>query len=232
MAEKLKPGRPPETPGQRKRVPLNMRTTPQTRERLELSANESGRSLVQEVEFRLEWSFLTEDARRDREETAYGGAQQRALFRAFAAVASIIEERTGNSWIKDEWTAVAVNRAWRELIQEFRPMRGSVKQLEAITADLPAKPQAPDIERPRNPHTGLRRPPQEKIDDFNRRADEYSQAMDIYEAELAEYVRKCEGIAEQSLQFMQETAKRTMEFADLGREAAGDFFLSAEQARK
>ena len=45
-------------PGEGKRVPLNMRTTRETREKLEISAAVSGRSLAQEVEYRVEQSFL------------------------------------------------------------------------------------------------------------------------------------------------------------------------------
>lgn len=40
-----------------KRYPLGMRTTKEIRERLESAASESGRSLAQEVEYRLERSF-------------------------------------------------------------------------------------------------------------------------------------------------------------------------------
>ena len=40
-----------------KRYPLNMRTTKEMREKLERAAAESGRSLVGEVEYRLERSF-------------------------------------------------------------------------------------------------------------------------------------------------------------------------------
>ena len=43
-----------------KRYPLNMRTTKATRDRLEKAAAESGRSMAQEVEFRLECSFWEE----------------------------------------------------------------------------------------------------------------------------------------------------------------------------
>jgi uncharacterized protein (DUF1778 family) len=46
-----------------KRYPLNMRTTKAVRDRLEAAARASGRSLTQEVEFRLEQSFLTADMR-------------------------------------------------------------------------------------------------------------------------------------------------------------------------
>jgi hypothetical protein len=50
-----------------KRYPLNMRTTRETRERLEAAASANGRSLAQEVEARLERSFT--------EEMALGGPQ-------------------------------------------------------------------------------------------------------------------------------------------------------------
>lgn len=44
-----------------KRYPLNMRTTKEIRERLEAAAAASGRSMAQEVERRLENSFLEKD---------------------------------------------------------------------------------------------------------------------------------------------------------------------------
>ena len=44
-------------PMEGKRYPLNMRTTKQMREKLERAARASGRSLVGEVEYRLERSF-------------------------------------------------------------------------------------------------------------------------------------------------------------------------------
>jgi hypothetical protein len=40
-----------------KRVPLNMRTTAVCRDMLEAAASASGRSLAQEVEYRLQMSF-------------------------------------------------------------------------------------------------------------------------------------------------------------------------------
>jgi hypothetical protein len=46
--------------GDGKRYPLNMRTTRETRERLEAAAAATGRSLAQEVEARLERSFHQE----------------------------------------------------------------------------------------------------------------------------------------------------------------------------
>jgi hypothetical protein len=44
-------------PTKGKRYPLNMRTTKELREKLERAAAKSGRSLVGEVEYRLERSF-------------------------------------------------------------------------------------------------------------------------------------------------------------------------------
>jgi hypothetical protein len=58
-----------------KRHPLNMRTTAETRERLEASAAASGRSLAQEVEYRLEQSFSWEEV----VERAFGGPDVRRI---------------------------------------------------------------------------------------------------------------------------------------------------------
>jgi hypothetical protein len=44
-----------------KRIPLNMRTTQELRDRIEAAARASGRSLVQEVEYRVEQSFQQGD---------------------------------------------------------------------------------------------------------------------------------------------------------------------------
>jgi hypothetical protein len=52
-----------------KRHPLNMRTTRETRDRLEAAAAANGRSLAQEVEARLERSFA--------EEAGFGGPEMR-----------------------------------------------------------------------------------------------------------------------------------------------------------
>jgi hypothetical protein len=46
-----------------RRYPMGFRTTSEIRARLEAAANESGRSLTQEIEHRLEASFLMGDLR-------------------------------------------------------------------------------------------------------------------------------------------------------------------------
>jgi len=47
--------------GSGKKIPLNMRTTEGLREKINRAAGESGRSLVQEVEHRVEKSFWTSE---------------------------------------------------------------------------------------------------------------------------------------------------------------------------
>ncbi len=56
---------PAETPKLKsvKRHPLNMRTTKELRDKVERAAKLSGRSLVQEVEYRLERSFWEDEVR-------------------------------------------------------------------------------------------------------------------------------------------------------------------------
>ena len=57
VQKKKKRGPKPLPPDQGKRVPLNMRTTKELREKMEAAAVASGRSIAQEVEHRLEQSF-------------------------------------------------------------------------------------------------------------------------------------------------------------------------------
>ncbi len=60
-----KRGRPRLPADQGKRVPLNMRTTREVREKMEAAARRSGRSLAQEVEWRLEESLRAEETKYD-----------------------------------------------------------------------------------------------------------------------------------------------------------------------
>src|SRR5947209_93687 len=55
-----------------KRYPLNMRTTYDVRRKLELRAAESGRSIAQEVEIRLERSFAEQESLLEVLSLAYG----------------------------------------------------------------------------------------------------------------------------------------------------------------
>lgn len=68
--------------GDGKRYPLNMRTTKHLRDHLERAADESGRSLAQEVEYRLERSFEREAVIIE----AFGGSTNSNLVRELIRV--------------------------------------------------------------------------------------------------------------------------------------------------
>ena len=141
-------------PGEGKRVPLNMRTTQETRDRLAKAAADSGRSLVQEVEYRLERSFLDEDAR-DRE---MGGKGLHALFRLLGAAAEIIEARTGKNWSEDWDTGMAVFSAWQRLLVDAMPKTpAAVQKTIQILAGPTEELSVPDLAQVRqllNEHPG------------------------------------------------------------------------------
>jgi hypothetical protein len=86
-----------------KRYPLNMRTTLELREKVEAAARESGRSLVQEVEYRLGHSFDPVEPVFDRRHIE--------LFRVIAGTIAFIEEREGKRWNDDASTMFLVLHA-------------------------------------------------------------------------------------------------------------------------
>ena len=108
-----KVGRPPASPDGPKRAAIGLRASNDLRSRLEAAAAETGRSLSQEAEIRLEQSFESD--------SAFGGAEQAALLRMMAAAAQLIEARTGKSWLEDFDTGYAVSAAWRQLVNMSLP---------------------------------------------------------------------------------------------------------------
>lgn len=109
-------GRPALKPGSPKRSSFNTRLRAETKESLEAEAAKSGRSLSEEIEFRLEQSL--------RDEAALGSAELSALFRMLGAAANLIEARTGKSCMADHMTSIAVRAAWKKLIAEASPLPG------------------------------------------------------------------------------------------------------------
>ena len=115
-----KRGRPPLPPGEGKRVPLNMRTTRERRDHLERAARASGRSLTQEVEIRVERSFLDEEARYH----DFGGKLRYKQMRLVALVIDLVEEQMGANWQSDRKTYVEVRRAVDTFLEGLAPRRG------------------------------------------------------------------------------------------------------------
>ena len=90
--------------GEGKRYPLNMRTTKEVRDLLERAAARSGRSLVQEVEYRIESSF-----RDDRWLKGIGGANAELVVRAILHFLGLVQARVREGK-RDTEIADAVSR--------------------------------------------------------------------------------------------------------------------------
>lgn len=84
--------------GDGKRHPLNMRTTKETREKLESAAAANGRSLAQEVEARLEASFA--------EERGFGGPEMRQLAYLMTSAFQVASQRdaTDKNWVTNPYS--------------------------------------------------------------------------------------------------------------------------------
>ena len=104
-------------PELRKRYPLNMRTTRELRERIEAAAHASGRSLVQEVEYRLTQSFVAED--------------QTELYRRYAEQAA--KDAAGQT-VKN----IMENSAVRNLLAKISPegLREGGREERALTLSI------------------------------------------------------------------------------------------------
>jgi hypothetical protein len=87
------------------------RITPQTRRALEQAAAASGRSLSQEVEYRLHLSL----------HKLSGKPHNRALGRAIAMLAERIERETQKDWRRDAYTGLALCSAVEMVLQHFAP---------------------------------------------------------------------------------------------------------------
>ena len=92
-----KRGRPP-LKGQPKRSSFNTRIRTELKERLESAAGDAGRSISEEIEFRLERSFREDDARVQE----FGGKWPYELFRLLAAAARNVAARTGEDWLENQ----------------------------------------------------------------------------------------------------------------------------------
>ena len=112
-----KRGRPTLPPGEVKRAPLNMRTTPKLRKRIDKSAAESGSSLAQEIEARLSRSYLFEDTL-----SVMGAAPETARFiRNLLDAQQLIEQKSGHAAWGDYETWIALKAAVIEIFEIERP---------------------------------------------------------------------------------------------------------------
>jgi hypothetical protein len=117
-----KRGRPPLAAGEGKRFPLNMRTTKHVREKLEAEAKLSGRSLAQEVEFRLERSFLEQDALYDE----FGGKERFNMMKWFALAMRLSERITEQPLETDRETFRIAAKAMLTMLETGMPDAGGL----------------------------------------------------------------------------------------------------------
>ena len=97
----------------RKTATLSIRTSVDLRSKLQTSLEESGRSLTQEVEMRLEKSFQSDDF--------VGGDRNAAFLNVLGAGMREIELTTGQSWLSDVETWQKVAELVSELIYDREP---------------------------------------------------------------------------------------------------------------
>lgn len=104
---------------QGKRYPLNMRTTKETRDRLEAAARASGRSLAQEVEYLVGRALLNEEIRESTLGAVYesfGGSENFRLMQLLAGAIHQVEQTTGKSWRSHLDTYQQVDEALRLIL--------------------------------------------------------------------------------------------------------------------
>lgn len=97
-------GRPTIEPSQRKRNNVTVRVRDKTKERLAAAAAQNGRSLSEEIEARLEESFLTKTAMLKRLESEFAGPHNFALAKMIAFISGEIEKATNVRWTDDRDT--------------------------------------------------------------------------------------------------------------------------------
>lgn len=206
-------GRPPSTPGQPKRSAFNTRLRAKIKKRLEFEAESAGRSLSEEIEFRLERSL--------QQEADSGGRQLHGLLRLLAGAAEIIQERTGKSAFNDWDTWNAVQAAWKKLTRELAPepppdiIRLIKKSDEFQSKPVrPKYPPLPDI--PNALLAAKMGPDREEVEAYEKDIREYERRRDEYDREYNEF-----------LQESQKMVARTTESANLGRDVATELFPSS-----
>ncbi len=114
--------------GAGKRYPLNMRTTRELRDTLTAAASQSGRSLAQEVEHRLEESL--------RGTSYFELVFNSSLGQELSAIAHVvrgIEKYTGRTATTDAFTAVAVRAALDWMIRDMLTRNIPIAGVEAMS---------------------------------------------------------------------------------------------------
>ncbi|QIK77973.1 hypothetical protein G7077_02640 [Sphingomonas piscis] len=106
-------GRPKKADEEAKRAAFTFRTTARLKDQLTAAAEKSERSIAQEIEMRLEMSFL--------EESLVGGPEMALFIKLLAGTVTLVELQTGKKWTEDRATWEGVSSAARFLLEGFQP---------------------------------------------------------------------------------------------------------------
>jgi hypothetical protein len=140
---KGKRGRPPMPPNEVKRASFNTRLRTALKNELERAASDSGRSLSEEIEFRLERSFHTQAGLREMLELRFGPELARILDIVGRDAAAEIRKATGGeldvhaNWIDNEKAFGAAREAVENVLALFdpRPQSQRPRQSWGLAAD-------------------------------------------------------------------------------------------------
>jgi hypothetical protein len=124
-----------------KRRTLSTRITEETREHLEQARASTGRSLSQEIEFRLEQSFKSDQVLAE----VLGGTRAFEIFRQLSLVAKDIEREMSEREVVGKWTDdfrvfAAVIGAWEGMLPALAPEPTQEMLSEDEMRSRPTKP--------------------------------------------------------------------------------------------
>ena len=194
-----------------RRETTSTRLTSETRGQIKEAAAQSGRSLAQEIEIRLEQSFLDEEAR-DRE---WGGKKLHGLFRMMAGALEVIEQDRGKT-SADDWGAFsAVKEAWEMLLfinlaPKDQPFGDYLESIGGPPEDfempsLPTPPKHPMADR----GFSLSVPSEERMAAFEKECSAYDKECVRWRNEADEYGKKLDAV-QQHLDDMKTLGKMTL----------------------
>ncbi len=124
----------PQGPFEDKRRTLSTRITDETRTKLEGAREATGRSLSQEIEFRLDASFRDDGHLTE----TFGGVVPLKLMRALAGFAAVTSKVRDKDWLRDQSVFDDVISQWYVALVQLRPgVKFAGSQTHGILWNLP-----------------------------------------------------------------------------------------------
>ena len=134
---KRKLGRPPLPLRERKRNNVTTRLRDGLKGDLENAAAEEGRSLSEEIEFRLELSFISEKERLAHLHHQFGGFDNYAIAKVMARIASQLSDQVFAPWTENEWIYHQVREAFDTFLDGIAPPAGAERTGGRFISPIP-----------------------------------------------------------------------------------------------